>query len=209
MATIVLKLRGRELSRHPVTSRIVRLGRDVTNDITIDNSGVSRVHASVRYTGGAFHVVDEGSANGIFVNGTEVDIHLLEYGDEIQFGKFTAVFLAGGGAAPQDLDDGDSSGPGSVNPVETTSISIADLRRMIAARATGATPQIDAPPPLQAQGHRHSESYDKPPMTNSDVQIPTPPPRDSTQQLMLLAIGALGATVFALGCVVMYLLLRN
>lgn len=206
MATIVLKLRGRELSRHPITSRITRIGRDVTNDVAIDNPGVSRVHASIRFTAGKFHVVDEGSANGIFVNGTEIDMHELNYGDEIQFGKFTAVFLAGGGAATQNLDDGATRGDVTVNPVETTSISTADLRQMIAKRTASSPPQRAVPPPQPSDSR--FETHSGSPLPGSFTP-PTPPSQTNTQQLMALAIGALGATVVALGGLLVFLLMRD
>ena len=133
MATIVLKLRGRELSRHPIAGKVTRIGRDVLNDIHIDNDGVSRLHASIRYHGDAFHAVDEGSVNGIFVNGERVDVFRLTNGDEVQIGKFTAVLVDVGGASPGELlDDHVPANP--VNPVETTAIDTRDLQRMLRER---------------------------------------------------------------------------
>lgn len=162
MATIVLKLRGRELSRHPVVSVVTRIGRDIINDVHIDNDGISRLHASIRYQGETFHVVDEGSVNGIFVNGETVDVAALHDGDEIQLGKFTAVFLAVGGSGPDELQ-AESEPVRRVNPVETTAISTRDIHRMMADRRAAAgmqstsemekPPQPDpaTPPPIASQ----------------------------------------------------------
>lgn len=204
MATIVLKLRGRELSRHPITKRITRIGRDATNDVSVDNPGVSRMHASVRFTGGGFHVVDEGSANGIFVNGEEVDTLPLTGGDEIQFGKFIAVFLLDGGSSPQDLQDAADEGQQAVDPVETTSISTTDLRRMIAERSAAPTsPSLPPSPPFASP--RHQATYAGPPATMERAPVQQP----QTSQALLLAVGAMGAVVVVLAGVVVYLLVRT
>ncbi len=79
----------------------------------IDNVGVSRTHAVVRYREGIFRVHDHGSSNGLFVNGMPIGqggIHPLQDGDEIQVGKFVVVFSTRSWGRPGDettphLDD--------------------------------------------------------------------------------------------------------
>jgi pSer/pThr/pTyr-binding forkhead associated (FHA) protein len=41
--------------------------------------------------------VDEGSLNGVYVNGVSVDRAVLHNGDQLQVGRFQMVFLSGGG----------------------------------------------------------------------------------------------------------------
>ena len=92
MAELILYLRERELSRYRVRTAAVRIGRDPSSDLVIDNMGISRHHASVIFDGNTFLVKDEGSQNGVFVNGTRVGTHAINHGDVIQLGKFALRF---------------------------------------------------------------------------------------------------------------------
>ena len=91
MAELIVTLKGRELRRVPITKTDTVIGRDPSSDVRIDNPGVSRTHAIVRYRDFIFRVWDHGSANGLFVNGLRVDGHMLRDGDAIQVGKFLVV----------------------------------------------------------------------------------------------------------------------
>jgi pSer/pThr/pTyr-binding forkhead associated (FHA) protein/ABC-type multidrug transport system ATPase subunit len=58
---------------HPLAASALRIGRTPDNDVVLDDPLVSRSHAAVRRgTDGGFHLLDLGSANGTFVNGTRV-----------------------------------------------------------------------------------------------------------------------------------------
>lgn len=71
------------------------VGRDVTNDIVLDDGKVSREHARFSYSGGAWVVVDLGSANGTYVNGQKVVGHKpLSNGDKVKIGDTILVFGA-------------------------------------------------------------------------------------------------------------------
>ena len=41
-------------------------------------------------------VNDEGSLNGVYVNGVSVDRAVLHTGDQVQIGRFQMVFMSGG-----------------------------------------------------------------------------------------------------------------
>jgi pSer/pThr/pTyr-binding forkhead associated (FHA) protein len=43
---------------------------------------------------GKFHVEDQGSLNGTFVNRRRIDNAPLENGDELQIGKYRMTFIA-------------------------------------------------------------------------------------------------------------------
>jgi pSer/pThr/pTyr-binding forkhead associated (FHA) protein len=92
VAELVLYLKERELSRHLIARSTFRIGRDPESDVVIDNVGVSRHHATVLFDGARFLVRDEGSQNGVFVNGQRVAVHTLEHGQTIQLGKFALLF---------------------------------------------------------------------------------------------------------------------
>jgi len=73
---------------HPVTV----IGRAAECDIRIDDSGVSRRHAEVRYADGKVGIVDLGSTNGIAVNGKSVERLELHDGDRIDVASTTLIF---------------------------------------------------------------------------------------------------------------------
>jgi pSer/pThr/pTyr-binding forkhead associated (FHA) protein len=96
MSELIVTLKGRELSRVPITKTDTAIGRDLSSEVRIDNLGVSRTHAVVRYREFVFRVHDHGSANGLMVNGQHADEHVLRDGDEIQVGKFVVVYAERG-----------------------------------------------------------------------------------------------------------------
>jgi hypothetical protein len=73
------------------------IGRDPSSDIFLNDITVSRVHASLDVEAHEVGVVDEGSLNGVYVNGVSVDRAVLHNGDQLQVGRFQMVFLSGGG----------------------------------------------------------------------------------------------------------------
>jgi len=61
--------------RFTVTETGLVVGRDSVCDVIIPDTGVSRQHARVRLHNSAVWVQDEGSRNGVFVNGKRVVRH--------------------------------------------------------------------------------------------------------------------------------------
>jgi hypothetical protein len=70
-----------------------RIGRSPECEVFLDDVTVSRNHAVVLGTGGAFSVDDQGSLNGTFVNRHRIDSSPLENGDELQIGKYRLTFI--------------------------------------------------------------------------------------------------------------------
>jgi pSer/pThr/pTyr-binding forkhead associated (FHA) protein len=79
------------LLHEPVT----RLGRQLDNEISLDDITVSRRHAEIVATPGGYVVRDVGSLNGTYVNQQRIDEARLRHGDELQVGKFRLVYLDG------------------------------------------------------------------------------------------------------------------
>jgi len=75
----------------------IYIGRDVNNDIVINDSEVSRKHARVILQAGGFVLEDLGSTNGTFVNGQRLmGPHILRQGEMIMFGENVSMAFEAG-----------------------------------------------------------------------------------------------------------------
>jgi ABC-type multidrug transport system ATPase subunit/predicted component of type VI protein secretion system/ABC-type multidrug transport system permease subunit len=68
--------RGRT-REYPIPSAGLRIGRDPSNSVVLDDPQVSRRHAEVRPVPGGFELVDLGSTYGVFQNGQRITRTLL------------------------------------------------------------------------------------------------------------------------------------
>jgi len=64
----------------------VLLGRDPACDVVLDDKSISRRHAYIERRGPGWGVVDQGSANGTFVNGEQIVDAMLFDGQELRLG---------------------------------------------------------------------------------------------------------------------------
>lgn len=73
---------------HELTSEVTNLGRDITNDIVINDREVSRHHLRFMRGADGFTIEDLGSTNGTFVNGKRVTgATPLKNGDMVGLGE--------------------------------------------------------------------------------------------------------------------------
>jgi two-component system cell cycle response regulator len=72
------------------------IGRMDRSDIVIDDSSVSREHASIERRDGRFILEDLKSTNGTFINGEFVDVRVLNHGDKIRIGNTVLQFIVEG-----------------------------------------------------------------------------------------------------------------
>ena len=78
---------------HQLGEGCVGLGRDVANDIVVDDPFVSRRHAEVAWDGEGYVLRDLGSRNGTRVNGSQTSGPVrLKHGDVITLGDVALVF---------------------------------------------------------------------------------------------------------------------
>jgi hypothetical protein len=73
---------------HPVTV----IGRAAEADLRLEDSGVSRRHAELRYADGRVELIDLGSTNGVTVNGKPVGRAELRDGDRLDIASTTLIF---------------------------------------------------------------------------------------------------------------------
>jgi hypothetical protein len=86
----------------PVPSQGLRLGRGTENDVVLDDTQVSRVHAVIWAQGGQCYVQDAGSTNGTFVNGQHIGTaQVLRPGDQIAVGRTVFRLATAPAVVPQ------------------------------------------------------------------------------------------------------------
>jgi len=78
---------------YQLSKQTVTIGSHRSNDLVIDDSTVSRRHATITHKTGGFELADLGSTNGTLVNGKRVRVPVnLGCGDEIKFGSVRYAF---------------------------------------------------------------------------------------------------------------------
>ena len=123
------------------------IGRSDEATIKIDDTGVSRQHATIRREGGHFGLVDLGSANGTYVNDTALTTaRVLRDGDRVQFGTNLLLFCQDDGAPHDATEIGMTTqvlrrAPGKMVTRPVTLI-VADLRGFTALSAQLSAEQV-------------------------------------------------------------------
>lgn len=95
-SAILLVLKGAGMSsRFLLNSNSTKIGRELNNEISLDDITVSRSHAVINRDDAGFSIKDLGSLNGTYINAVVVREQLLTDGDEIQIGKFHLTIFMG------------------------------------------------------------------------------------------------------------------
>lgn len=128
MAEIVVTLKGRELRRCPIDKIATAVGRDMHNDLCLNNMSVSRRHAVLTFKDGAFWVENLSASNPVLVN-EEAREGKLERGDLLRVGKFTLTVDWDG--SPLTLDAPLAEPIRSRDIYQTTHLSPEDVQRMM------------------------------------------------------------------------------
>lgn len=92
MAVIIVKLGENIIQTHELGRDPVRIGRARDNEIVVENLSVSRHHCRVEFIDNQYVLIDNGSANGIFVNGNKINRSELADNDIISIGKHRLHF---------------------------------------------------------------------------------------------------------------------
>lgn len=151
---------------YEITKEVTTLGRDITNDIVMNDREASRHHLRLVRSGGNITIEDLGSTNGTFVNGKRVSgVTPLQNGDMVGLGEtVTLGFEAHRPQAAQPAPSPSPSVPPQQPPVASTPPPEAEIP---------ASESPYSPPPPQQQG------YPQQPQQPSD---PYAPPSDPYQQ---------------------------
>ncbi|GCE13444.1 FhaA domain-containing protein [Tengunoibacter tsumagoiensis] len=79
---------------YQIEKPIINIGRQLSNDIIVEDKRVSRYHAQIKYQAdGQFAIFDLGSTNGITINNTPgMRQHVLRNGDRFTIGSYDFQF---------------------------------------------------------------------------------------------------------------------
>lgn len=131
-AELTVMLGDRLLQTVPFRKPRLTIGRAPGNDLVIENAGVSRRHAAIRFEGGRFLLEDLRSANGTFLNRHRITVHDLTDGDEIGILKHRLLFrcAAARAAAP--------ASPTGTVPQATVQVGTREVERLLGGRPSAA-----------------------------------------------------------------------
>ena len=93
---ILLVLKGAGVGgRYLLDTAETKIGRDINNEICLDDITVSRSHALISKSDG-YTIKDLGSLNGTYLNAVVVREAKINAGDEVQSGKYHLTLFIGG-----------------------------------------------------------------------------------------------------------------
>ncbi|MBZ0235397.1 MAG: FHA domain-containing protein, partial [Deltaproteobacteria bacterium] len=91
---LVASLDGREIARVTLDQDVIKIGRQPSAQLHLDDESVSRMHAVVEVTDGGAQIVDLGSARGTVHNGTRINKAALVAGDVLDLGEVRVEVVA-------------------------------------------------------------------------------------------------------------------
>jgi DNA-binding NtrC family response regulator len=82
-----------ELPSLSLSSSLIDIGREPSNDVVVDQPSTSRHHARIELRGSALAISDRGSRNGVFVDGVRVAQAPLLPGTVVRLGELVGVVV--------------------------------------------------------------------------------------------------------------------
>src|SRR5262245_32728061 len=105
----------------------LKIGRDVSNDLRLEDPTVSSHHCCIQRDADTFVLLDLDSTNGSFVNGKAVSRSPLGHGDEILVGSTRFCFLVDDVTSLPPLIDFEEDSTRSLVSTDTTRLRPQDL----------------------------------------------------------------------------------
>jgi pSer/pThr/pTyr-binding forkhead associated (FHA) protein len=93
MAKLIFLLDGNVIREYALEKERFTIGRRVSNDVHIDNLGISGEHAVIVTKEDGAYIEDLNSTNGTIVNRQKIKKHMLADGDLIKLGKYKLRYL--------------------------------------------------------------------------------------------------------------------
>lgn len=93
MPKLTLTFKGKVLRVAPLHQGKITIGSDPDCELFIDSMAVNRRHAIITMIGGDTVIRDLGTAEGTFVNGEQIEEHILQDNDHIRIGKHELTFV--------------------------------------------------------------------------------------------------------------------
>ena len=93
-AWLTIRLPQANQQIYRIEKPVINIGRQLSNDIIVEDKRVSRYHAQIKYQpNGQFAIFDLGSTNGITINGApHMRQHTLSSGDRFTIGSYDFYF---------------------------------------------------------------------------------------------------------------------
>ena len=106
MPTLILSYLGEKLHTYPLDrEHLLKIGRSDQNDIILDETAVSALHAEIEFDSDGYYITDIKSKNGTFVDGELVISRKLKNGNRIAIGNYSLLFQgAGDDSGSDELD---------------------------------------------------------------------------------------------------------
>jgi len=104
MAKFTIFFKGKAIQSYIYDSGVIRIGRDSSNDLIIDNLTVAPVHAVVNVDGDNCLIKQLSDDHPLIVNHEKVEETFLENNNVISIGKYTIVFNTTESIAPNKKD---------------------------------------------------------------------------------------------------------
>lgn len=161
---------------------IITLGRDITNDIVINDPEVSRHHMRMTRGAGGYTIEDLGSTNGTFVNGQRLTgARPLRNGELIGLGETVTLsyeMAAGGVTAPNVPQQDRGTVPNSPAPYQPV---MPERQPPVSQSYSPYAPPSAAPvQPQQQQPAGQASVYSPPPSFSPAPASPQAPPMGGT-----------------------------
>ena len=82
-AQVSVETNGKTTATYLLNKKSMSIGRGPNNDIPISSLLISRIHAIIRWTDGAWVIIDARTSNGMYYDGKRVDQHTFTDGDRV------------------------------------------------------------------------------------------------------------------------------